>query len=115
MSRKFAIITTSAECYRDIHEVIAEFYKEHDTWLCPSKLKEFDCGGYEVEIVICVPRFTVDQVRAAIARVDDAGDMNYYMKVQMFDFPDEPVGNSDHIRKHGTAVSNVMTYERDVA
>ena len=108
------IYSTYAECYRDLHEVVTSIHKAHNIWITP-KVTPLVPEGIDVEFIVQGRLGITDQdIKKCIESVPDAHDMLYYLKVEVYEFPEEwflepgydaqdksmvPM-TSDNLRKH---------------
>jgi len=89
-TKTVAIYSTSAECYRDVNEVYTAILEQTGSRIAPDVSHGVD-SNCEVSFIVHerFDKLNPQSIKAAIDSVSDANDMNDFMIVETFEFPED--------------------------
>jgi len=89
-TKTVTIYSTIAECYRDVHEVYSALLEQTGSRIAPNVSHGVD-GNCEVSFIVHerFDKLNPQSIKSAIDSVVDANDMNEFMIVETFEFPED--------------------------
>jgi len=105
------VYSTTAECYRDVHEFYTALLDQTGVRIAPDVKHYAGDSNCDVNFIVhsrFEDKLNEKTIKLAIDSVADAQDMNEFMIVETFEFPEDwwelgrnaNPGNADNIRKH---------------
>jgi hypothetical protein len=89
--KQVKIYSTQAECYPDVHEFYSVLFKQTDIRIAPNVKQDTQGYGCYVDFIVHERFFDAlsnDAIKQAIDGVVDGSDLNEFMIVETYEFPE---------------------------